>query len=145
MRRATFGAVIVLALTLGVTADGATDAVIQGTPRSDQLDGTPQDDRIFGFAGDDRIRGMGGYDVLFGGLGDDTLNGDSGKDFVSGGDGNDTLFIAYARGSLQDFASCGDGEDIVVVDGVPESARSRVRRQLQDSPSSCETVRFSGG
>jgi Ca2+-binding RTX toxin-like protein len=146
MRRATFGAALVFALILGVTADGATNALIKGTPRSDQLDGTPQDDRMFGFAGDDRIRGLGGYDVLFGGSGDDTLNGDSGKDFLSGGDGDDTLFVAYDRGgALRDFASCGDGQDIVVIDGVPESARNRVRRQLEATPSNCETVRFPGG
>ena len=144
MRRATFGVVLLLALTFGVTADGATHGLIKGTPRSDQLDGTPQDDRIFGFAGDDRIRGLGGYDVLLGGAGDDSLEGGPGKDYLSGGDGDDRLFIAYGKGAMEDFASCGAGDDTVVAEGVPESARNRVARQLKGAPSFCETLRFSG-
>jgi Ca2+-binding RTX toxin-like protein len=143
MRRATFGVVLLLALTFGVTADGATDALIKGTPRSDQLDGTSQDDRIFGFAGNDRIRGLGGYDVLLGGPGDDNLDGGPGKDYLSGGDGDDRLFVAYGRGALEDFASCGAGDDTVVVEGVPGSVRNRVAAQLKGAPSLCETVRFS--
>jgi Ca2+-binding RTX toxin-like protein len=145
MRPATFGAALLLALTLCLTADGATDALIKGTPRIDRLHGTPEDDRIFGFAGDDRIRGLGGYDVLLGGVGDDYLEGGPGKDYLSGGDGDDALFIAYGKRAMEDFASCGAGDDTVVAEGVPESGRNRVAGQLTGAPSFCETVRFSGG
>ena len=132
------------ALVLGVTAQGATEALINGTPRNDRLVGTAEGDRIFGLAGDDDIRGLGGFDVLFGGPGDDTLAGGSGKDYLSGGEGDDTLFMRYGSGGPADFASCGAGDDVVVVDGVPSSARARVRQDLSGGPSYCETVRFSG-
>jgi Ca2+-binding RTX toxin-like protein len=138
-------AALVLVLGLSASAHGATDALIKGTPRSDQLEGTSQDDRIFGFAGDDRLRGLDGYDVLFGGPGDDVLNGNAGKDYVSGGIGDDTMFIDYSDGRSEDFASCGLGDDTVVLTRVPDSARGRVRKQLEDAPSYCEAIRFVGG
>ena len=142
MRAAILASPLLVALILGVTAQGATEAVITGTVKSDRLEGTAQDDRIFGLAGDDDIRGRGGFDVLFGGLGDDTLSGGSGKDYVSGDEGDDTLFVSYS-GTLADFASCGPGDDVVVVAGVPDSRRARVRQQLDGTPSYCETIRFS--
>ena len=139
-----FTSPLLIALILAVTAQGATEAVIKGSAKNDRIEGTVQDDRIFGLAGDDEIRGLGGFDVLFGGLGDDTLSGGSGKDYLSGEEGNDRLFISY-RGALADFASCGAGDDVVVADGVPDSARARVRQQLEGAPYYCETIRFAGG
>ena len=144
MRAVVLATAIFVALGLGISAQGATEAVIKGTARGDQLEGTPQDDRIFGFAGSDGIRGLAGFDVLFGGLGEDTLSGGTGKNYLSGGGGADRLFISFASGALADFASCGAGDDVVVVDGAPESVRDRIVRQLHGPPSDCETIRFSG-
>lgn len=145
MMRTALLASLLVALVFGVAAEGATESLIRGTPRNDRLVGTAQGDRIFGLAGDDDIRGLGGFDVLFGGPGDDTLSAGGGRDYVSGEDGDDTLFVTYGGGTLTDFASCGAGKDLVVVDGVSESARAGVRRQLAGAPSYCETIRFAGG
>jgi Ca2+-binding RTX toxin-like protein len=145
MRTAFVASLLVIALMLGVAAEGATESLVKGTPRNDRLVGTAQGDRIFGLAGNDDIRGLGGFDVLFGGPGDDTLSAGGGKDYVSGEEGDDTLFVTYGGGKLADFASCGAGDDLVVVDGVGESARAGARRQLTGAPSYCETIRFAGG
>src|SRR5262245_53626897 len=145
IRGSTFVAAAVSVLALSVSAHGATEALIKGTPRSDELQGTRQDDRMFGSAGDDTIHGLGGYDVLFGGPGDDTLDGDAGKDYLSGALGDDTLSVDYSGGALDDFASCGAGDDTVAVRGVPNSARSRVRQQLEGAPCYCEKISFSVG
>ncbi len=145
MRTALLASLLVIALVLGVAAEGATESLIEGTPRDDRLVGTAQGDRIFGLGGNDDIRSLGGFDVLFGGPGDDRLSGGGGKDYVSGGEGDDTLFVTYGGGALADFASCGAGADVVVVDGAPESARAGVRRELKGAPSLCETIRFAGG
>ena len=144
IRTGLLASLLVIAMVLGVAAEGATKSLIKGTPENDRLVGTAQGDRIFGFAGNDEIRGLGGFDVLFGGSGDDTLWAGGGKDYVSGEEGDDTLLITYG-GALADFASCGDGDDLVVVNGVSEPARAGVRRRLNDAPSYCEAIRFAGG
>ena len=78
---------ILIALGLGVAAQGATTAVIKGTAQSDDIQGTQGGDVIYGFVGNDEIDGRGGTDVIFGGPGDDTLSGGGGKDYLSGGEG----------------------------------------------------------
>jgi Ca2+-binding RTX toxin-like protein len=143
IRTGLLATLLVVALVLGVAAEGATKSLIKGTSGNDRLVGTARGDRIFGLAGNDEIRGLGGFDVLFGGSGEDTLRAGNGKDYVSGEEGDDTLFVTFG-GEFDDFASCGAGDDLVVVNGVPESARSGVRRQLTDAPSYCETIRFAG-
>jgi Ca2+-binding RTX toxin-like protein len=144
IRTGLLASLLAVALVLGVAAEGATKSLIRGTPANDRLVGTAKDDRIYGLAGNDEIRGLGGFDILVGGSGGDTLWAGSGKDYLSGDEGDDTLFVTYGR-ALADFASCGAGDDLVVVDGVPESARAGVRRRLNDAPSYCETIRFAGG
>ena len=133
---------LLTALTLGVTAQGATTAVIKGTSQSDDIQGTQGGDVIYGFAGNDEIDGRGGFDVILGGPGNDTLSGGGGKDYLSGGDGDDTLSAAYIEGRPSDFLSCGEGDDLVILTDVPEVDRSGVRRLLDGTPSRCESVRF---
>jgi Ca2+-binding RTX toxin-like protein len=133
---------ILTALTLGVAAQGATTAVIKGTPQGDDVQGTQGGDLIYGFAGNDEIGGLGGFDVIFGGEGNDTLSGGGGKDYLSGEEGDDTLSAAYVQGHPVDFLSCGGGDDLVILAGVPEVDRGGVRRLLDGAPSHCESVRF---
>ena len=133
---------ILIALGLGVAAQGATTAVIKGTAQSDDIQGTQGGDVIYGFVGNDEIDGRGGTDVIFGGPGDDTLSGGGGKDYLSGGEGDDTLSAAYGEGRPVDFLSCGAGDDLVILVDVPEVDRAGVRRLLDGAPSHCESVRF---
>ena len=133
---------ILTALTLGVAAQGATTAVIKGTPQGDDIQGTQEGDLIYGFAGNDEIDGRSGFDVIFGGEGNDTLSGGGGKDYLSGEEGDDTLSAAYVKGRPVDFISCGAGDDDVVLAGVPGVDRGDVRRLLDGAPSHCESVRF---
>ena len=133
---------ILTALTLVVTAQGTTTAVIKGTAQGDDIQGSQGGDLIYGFAGNDEIDGRGGSDVIFGGPGNDTLSGGSGKDYLSGEEGDDTLSAAYGEGRPVDFLSCGAGDDLVVIADVPEVDRAGVRRLLDGPPSRCESVRF---
>ena len=134
--------VILVALTLGVAAHGATTTVIKGTAQSDEIQGTQGGDVIYGFVGNDEIDGRGGSDVIFGGLGNDILSGGGGKDYLSGEEGDDTLSTGYVEDRPIDFLSCGAGDDLVILVDVPDVDRGVVRRLLDGAPSYCELVRF---
>jgi T1SS-143 domain-containing protein len=107
------------ALTLTVTRDTGSAALVGTASGDTTLTGSAGDDIVSGMAGNDTISGGDGNDWLSGGVGNDILNGGNGNDKLDGGAGNDTL----SGGAGSDRLIGGAGNDTMdagLADGVSD-------------------------
>jgi hypothetical protein len=103
--------VVLLALSVLLTAGTIWAAVIPGGPGNDVLRGTSGADKLYGRGGNDRLYGRAGNDLLVGGPGKDALTGGRGTDWLRCGPGRDT-----ANADRSDRV----GKDCEVVKGIPK-------------------------
>ncbi|MDB5525621.1 MAG: Hemolysin-type calcium binding domain protein [Rhizobium sp.] len=85
----------------------ASENILAGGLRGDQLYGNSGNDELYGGNGNDKLYGGNDDDVLSGGNQDDTLYGDAGNDRLDGGDGDDSL----TGGSGKNVLTGGDDND----------------------------------